>query len=88
MAGDIFSNFNCVPKPSWGHPAEVKGHLRRSVRGTLGMISIANVASFSGIKALSAHSDGCRALGCRIGGDSDPGRNGRRPGEPTPVWSE
>ena len=41
-----FSNFNCVPRPSWGHPAELKGHLTRSGKGTLGMISIASVASF------------------------------------------
>ena len=41
-----FSNFNCVPKPSLGHPAELKEHLMRSVTGTLGMISSASVAPF------------------------------------------
>ena len=28
MAGDIFSNFNCVPKLGWGHIVGLKGHLR------------------------------------------------------------
>ena len=41
---------------------------------------------FCWIKALSAHSDHCRTMGCRIEGeDSGPGRNGRHPGEPIPV---
>ena len=41
-----FSNFNCVPKPNLGHPAELKEHLMRSVTVTLGMISSASVAPF------------------------------------------
>ena len=28
--GDIFSNFYCVPRPSWGHSAELKVHLTLS----------------------------------------------------------
>ena len=44
--GDIFSNFNCVAKSIWGHPAELKGRLKRSVNGTHGMMSIASVAYF------------------------------------------
>ena len=68
--GDIFPNFNCVPKPSWGHLTELKGHLTRFVKGTLGMISIASVTHFFvGLKHLSVHSDHCRAMACRIVGE-------------------
>ena len=42
--------------------------------------------SFFFIKALSVQSDHCMAMGCRIGDDSGPGRDGRRPGAPIPIW--
>ena len=42
---------------------------------------------FGLMEALSVCSDHCRAMECRIReGDSGPGRNGRRPGEPIPLW--
>ena len=41
--------------------------------------------SFFLIKALSVQSDHCRAMGCGIGGDSGPGRNGHHPGAPIPI---
>ena len=66
--GDIFSNFYCVPKLNWGHPAKLKGHLTRFVKGTLGYDVDRKCRIFCWIKALSANSDHCRAMGCRIGG--------------------
>ena len=33
------------------------------------------------LEQLSAHSDHFKAMGCRIEGDNDVGRNGRHPGE-------
>ena len=41
-----------------------------------------NIMSFS---AQSGHLH-CRVMWCGIGGDSGPGRNGRRPGESIPIW--
>ena len=45
------------------------------------------VLCFCWIKALLAHSCHCRIMWCRIEDDIDPGRNGRRPGEPIPYRS-
>ena len=43
--GDVFFEFNCVPKLAWGHCARCKEHLRRFENGK-GIISIAaHVAS-------------------------------------------
>ena len=64
--GDIFSHFNCVPKPSQGHSAELKRQLTRSVKGTLGMMSIESVAFFIIIKTLRDHSNHCRAIGMGV----------------------
>ena len=45
--GIFYSNFSCVPKPGWGHPVSWKGHLRRSEKGTLSIISIAHDALYA-----------------------------------------
>ena len=38
----IFSNFGCVPKANWGHPARWRGHIRRSEKGAFGIIQRGN----------------------------------------------
>ena len=43
------------------------------------------IFGFCYIKTLSAHLCHCRAIGCGIGGDSGPGRNGSHPGETAPA---
>ena len=91
--GDIFSNFHCVPKPSWGHPEELKGHLARSVKSTLGMIWIPSTVSLVGLKPFRHiwSIAGLWDVGGEGGGEGELGRNGRepiRPGETIPIWSE